>query len=204
MPTPGFPRPRSRRCRSRSSRRCPRRGRRRAGPRRSAPLVAQRVVGVRRGGWTETFGARRRGASTLPWPVPRSVRSGPPWQEGDDQRADGEQGDHREQRDRVAHPERQPALGVGRQRADDRGRLAGRGALAGGLDGQRILEIGDQRRNVGVAVREVLSVMRSRTAAVVADTSGRRWMSGRSSRTCFIATAIWFSPWNGTSPVSIS
>ena len=47
--------------------------------------------------------------------------------------------------------------------------------------------------------------MRSSTAAVVALTSGRiRWMSGRSSRTCFMATEIWFSPWKGTSPVSIS
>ena len=40
---------------------------------------------------------------------------------------------------------------------------------------------------------------------MVADTSGHSaWMSGRSSRTCFMATAIWFSPWKGTSPVSIS
>ena len=47
--------------------------------------------------------------------------------------------------------------------------------------------------------------MRSSTAASVAETSGRMtWMSGRSSRTCFMATEIWFSPWNGTSPVSIS
>ncbi len=50
-----------------------------------------------------------------------------------------------------------------------------------------------------------LSVIRSRTAASRAETSGRMtWTSGRSSRTCFIATETWFSPWNGTSPTSIS
>ena len=50
-----------------------------------------------------------------------------------------------------------------------------------------------------------LAVARSSTAASAAETSGRRiWTSGRSSRTCFIATVTWFSPWNGTSPVSIS
>ncbi len=43
------------------------------------------------------------------------------------------------------------------------------------------------------------------TAARAAETSGRRrWMSGTASRTCFIATATWFSPRKGTSPVSIS
>ena len=47
--------------------------------------------------------------------------------------------------------------------------------------------------------------MRSSTEASVAEASGRRaWRSGMSSRTCFIATETWFSPWNGTSPVSIS
>ena len=41
--------------------------------------------------------------------------------------------------------------------------------------------------------------------ATCQEISGRRELtSGRSSRTCFIATATWFSPRNGTSPVSIS
>ena len=43
------------------------------------------------------------------------------------------------------------------------------------------------------------------TAASEEETSGRRaCTSGSASRTCFIATATWFSPLNGTSPVSIS
>ena len=47
--------------------------------------------------------------------------------------------------------------------------------------------------------------MRSSTDASVAEASGRRdCRSGMSSRTCFIATETWFSPWNGTSPTSIS
>ena len=43
-----------------------------------------------------------------------------------------------------------------------------------------------------------MSVARSITAASPAETSGRRcWTSGSSSRTCFIATATWFSALNG-------
>ena len=76
--------------------------------------------------------------------------------EQDDRDADADQRRHDHQRQRVAHPERQPAAGLGRQRADHGGRLAGRGALAGGLQRERVLEVGDQHRDVGVAVREVL------------------------------------------------
>ncbi len=45
----------------------------------------------------------------------------------------------------------------------------------------------------------------STTEASAAEISGRlSWTSGIVSRTCFIATATWLSPVNGTSPVSIS
>ena len=57
----------------------------------------------------------------------------------------------------------------------------------------------------GVAAGEVLGRRAVEHGGERAETSGRRyWTSGSSSRTCFIATATWFSPWNGTSPVSIS
>ena len=64
--------------------------------------------------------------------------------------------DHGQQRDRVAHAERQPPLRARRERADDGGGLARGGARAGGLDRERLLEVGHERRHVGVAVREVL------------------------------------------------
>ena len=56
-----------------------------------------------------------------------------------------------------------------------------------------------------IEIARALAVARSTTAASALETSGRRiCTSGSSSRTCFIATATWFSPRNGTSPVSIS
>ena len=70
---------------------------------------------------------------------------------------------------------------------------------------ERLLEVGLQAERVRIALAQVLAAVPSRTAARPAENTGRRLeTSGRSSRTCFIATDTWFSPWNGTSPVSIS
>ena len=60
-------------------------------------------------------------------------------------------------------------------------------------------------RSSGWRFSASLAVAFSSTAASALETSGRRaWTSGSCSRTCFIATATWFSPLKGTSPVSIS
>ena len=92
-----------------------------------------------------------------PAPVPRWVRSTPSLSQQHERRGgDGEQDHDRQHRQRVAHPEGQPpALGL-RQRAQDGGRLAGRMARPRGLDRQRLLEVGDERRHVRVAPAEVL------------------------------------------------
>ena len=56
----------------------------------------------------------------------------------------------------MADAERHAAARRGRQRAQHGGRLAGRVARARGLDRQRLLEVGDECRDVRVAAREVL------------------------------------------------
>ena len=61
-----------------------------------------------------------------------------------------------EQRHRVAHAQRQAPARARRQRADDRGRLAGGLARARRLDGQHVLEVGDQLAVGAVAAVEVL------------------------------------------------
>jgi hypothetical protein len=70
----------------------------------------------------------------------------------------GDRGDeHRDDRlRRPAQAQRQALARRRRQGAQDRRRLAGRLARAGGLDGQDVLEVGDERLRRRVAAAEVL------------------------------------------------
>jgi len=77
-------------------------------------------------------------------------------QQRDDRDEDRQQADDAEHRQRVAQAERQPPPRGRRQRAQHRGRFAGRLARARRLDGQRLLEVRDQRLDVGVAAPQVL------------------------------------------------
>ena len=133
-------------------------GRRRAAPPRSAPR--RRRAGRSRSPTsrlTETI-CSPGAACSCPGPVPRCVRSAAWSSDQVDQRApptaiistSSSTGSAQPQ------PQREPAARVGRQRAQDRGRLAGRGAGARGLGGERVLEVGLDRRGVGVAQGEVL------------------------------------------------
>ena len=80
---------------------------------------------------------------------------------GEGERGDGgenECDDRRGQSDRVrmAHPQRHAAAIAGRQRTQHRVRSARRITGAGGLDGQRALELGDHRASVGIAALRAL------------------------------------------------
>ena len=75
---------------------------------------------------------------------------------GDDGAGQQQHADDGEDREAPAQAQREPAARVLGERRDHRGRLAGRAAGAGGLDGERVLEVGLERARVGVAVLEVL------------------------------------------------
>ena len=108
---------------------------------------------------------------------------------------------------RVAQPQRQPpararAAACGGPSSPRRSMCPARAVSIASASSRSAISVGD----VGVAAREVLGghAVEHRRRASPRPPGARAWTSGSSSRTCFIATATWFSPWNGTSPISIS
>jgi hypothetical protein len=119
-------------------------------------VVAERVeVLGRRALDGDDPGARRRLDRALARAALRPL-SGLDDQDGGDGACGEERGDDREDGEAAAHPQRQAALGALGERGDHRGGLARRPARAGGLGGERILEVDLERARVGVAVLEVL------------------------------------------------
>ena len=69
---------------------------------------------------------------------------------------------------------------------------------------ERVLEVGDQLRAVAIALVELFAVARSTIAERAGDLGPRRARVGHVVAHVVVATVTWFSPSNGTSPVSIS